>query len=135
MNNELNNIQTYQKQPDEIFCSSCGKPIKKEAEICVYCGVRQINNSNEKSEKNWTTCLLLCIFLGTFGGHRFYAGRIASAIMILLFTVVVMPILSIVSLFLLAPFLLIALGIIWIIDIIIIATGNLKDSNNKYIKN
>ena len=38
--NEVNNTKPYQKQLDEVFCSSCGKPIKKEAEICVFCGVR-----------------------------------------------------------------------------------------------
>jgi uncharacterized membrane protein YhaH (DUF805 family) len=30
-----------QKGADEIFCSSCGAIIKKEAEICPKCGVRQ----------------------------------------------------------------------------------------------
>lgn len=29
-----------QKGPDEIFCRSCGEPIKKAAEICPECGVR-----------------------------------------------------------------------------------------------
>lgn len=29
------------KGPDEKFCSSCGVAIKKEAEICPKCGVRQ----------------------------------------------------------------------------------------------
>ena len=29
-----------EKDIDEIYCSSCGKPIKKEAEICPHCGVR-----------------------------------------------------------------------------------------------
>jgi len=29
---------------DEVFCRSCGAIIKKEAEICVKCGVRQISN-------------------------------------------------------------------------------------------
>lgn len=28
------------KGPDEIFCASCGAVIKREAEICVHCGVR-----------------------------------------------------------------------------------------------
>lgn len=35
------------KRPDEIFCRSCGEPIKKEAEICPECGVR-----NKKAETN-----------------------------------------------------------------------------------
>ncbi len=28
------------KQADEMFCTSCGALIKREAEICVHCGVR-----------------------------------------------------------------------------------------------
>lgn len=28
------------KAPDEVFCTSCGEPIKKKAEICPGCGVR-----------------------------------------------------------------------------------------------
>lgn len=28
------------KKPDEVFCRSCGEPIKEEAEICPECGVR-----------------------------------------------------------------------------------------------
>lgn len=36
---------------DGTFCRDCGKPIKKEAEICPHCGVRQkeIPNSVSKS--------------------------------------------------------------------------------------
>jgi uncharacterized membrane protein YhaH (DUF805 family) len=30
-----------QKDIDEVYCSSCGAIIKKEAEICPKCGVRQ----------------------------------------------------------------------------------------------
>ena len=48
---EANNNQPYQKQLDEIFCSSCGKPIKKEAEICPYCGVRQKAGKKKKNSK------------------------------------------------------------------------------------
>ncbi|WP_380681377.1 DUF4013 domain-containing protein [Salinigranum sp. GCM10025319] len=28
------------KGADEVFCSSCGEPIKRETEICPHCGVR-----------------------------------------------------------------------------------------------
>lgn len=36
-----------EKGADEIFCRSCGEPIKKEAEVCPHCGVRnQTVNSN-----------------------------------------------------------------------------------------
>lgn len=33
------------KAPDEIFCRSCGEPIKEEAEICPECGVRNTAGS------------------------------------------------------------------------------------------
>jgi len=29
-----------EKKPDEIYCPSCAKPIKKEAVVCPYCGVQ-----------------------------------------------------------------------------------------------
>ena len=128
---EENNLQVS-KQSDEQFCSSCGKPIKIKAEICPYCGVRQ-SGSKEKSEKSWMTCLLLCIFFGWLGIHRFYAGKIISGIIILLYTVVFMPIVSIVTLGIMFLFLAPLSGLIWLIEIIIVATGNLKDRDNKYI--
>lgn len=36
-----------------------------------------------KEQKNWLTTLLLCIFLGSLGGHRFYTGKIGTAILML----------------------------------------------------
>lgn len=36
------------KAPDEIFCRSCGEPIKKKAEICPECGVRNEEGSFEQ---------------------------------------------------------------------------------------
>ncbi|MCH5201025.1 MAG: TM2 domain-containing protein [Oscillospiraceae bacterium] len=35
-------------------------------------------------EKNKTTALLLCIFLGTLGVHRFYEGKIGTGVLYLL---------------------------------------------------
>lgn len=32
------------KRADELFCRSCGEPIKKAAEICPHCGVRNQEN-------------------------------------------------------------------------------------------
>lgn len=55
-----------------MFCINCGKDIDDKAAICVGCGVATKNN--DISEKSWITTLLLCIFLGGFGGHRFYTG-------------------------------------------------------------
>ena len=42
-----------EKKPDEIYCSSCGEPIKKEAEICPHCGVRQ--DESQQSEGSETS--------------------------------------------------------------------------------
>ncbi|TXJ52741.1 TM2 domain-containing protein [Brachyspira aalborgi] len=128
---EENNLQVS-KQADEQFCSSCGKPIKIKAEICPHCGVRQ-SGSKEKSDKSWGVCLLLSILFGWAGVDRLYAGRIVSGIIILLYTVVFMPIVSIVTLGIMFLFLAPLSGLIWLIEIIIVATGNLKDRDNKYI--
>ncbi len=33
------------------------------------------------SEKSWTTTLLLLLFLGGFGAHRFYVGKNGTAVL------------------------------------------------------
>lgn len=40
------------KRHDEIYCPSCGEPIKKKAEICPSCGV---SNPRKKSNESITT--------------------------------------------------------------------------------
>jgi len=40
-----------EKSPDEMYCRSCGEIIKKEAEICPECGVR---NESAQSTQNQT---------------------------------------------------------------------------------
>ena len=60
------------------------------------------------SDKNRTVALLLCIFLGGLGIHRFYVGKIGTGILYLLTG----------GLF----------GIGWIIDLIKICTGSFRDN-------
>ena len=36
------------------------------------------------TEKNWLVALLLCLFLGGIGAHRFYAGKVGSGILYIL---------------------------------------------------
>jgi len=62
-----------------------------------------------KSNKNWVICLLLCIFLGYLGVHRFYVGKIGTGILWLLT----------VGLF----------GIGYIVDLLLIATFKFTDAN------
>ena len=75
----------------------------------------QLELQNEVSEKDWLTTLLLCIFLGGIGVHRFYVGKIGTGIL---------------WLFTLGFF-----GIGSLIDLIMIVCGNFKDANGKVVKN
>jgi len=81
-----------------------------------------IKNMNENiSNKSLTTTILLALFLGIWGAHRFYAGKTGSAIAMLLLS------LSMVGLMITS---------IWaFVDMIIIIMGNFKDKEGMLIKN
>lgn len=107
---------------DTKFCENCGEKIAIDAVLCPKCGAQVeelkteknnnpnivINNTNNNSMVNnvhskecdkWIA-FLLCFFLGFFGAHKFYEGKIGLGI-IYIFTF---------GLF----------GIGWLIDIIVI---------------
>lgn len=74
-------------------CRACGNQILAAAEICPTCGVRQHGMAPAfdpalpttlPSERRIVPAALLCFFLGIFGAHRFYVGRVGSAIVQLL---------------------------------------------------
>ena len=68
-----------------MFCSKCGAEINDKAVICVKCGCAVSDNCvNNSLDKNWLVTLLLCLFLGGIGAHRFYTGHIAIGIIQLL---------------------------------------------------
>ena len=69
---------------------------------------------SEKSDKNKGVTAVLCFFLGEFGVHRFYAGKIGTGILWLCTLGV--------------------FGFGWIIDLIMIFCNSFKDSQGKYIK-
>lgn len=119
----------------ETKCPVCGAPMENGS--CGYCGyvgkkketqygqqnvqgtIEQpqivinnptINNAgivHGVSKKNKMIALLLCLFLGYFGAHKFYVGKVGMGLLYL-FTA---------GLF----------GIGWFIDIILIAMGSFKD--------
>lgn len=91
------------------FCKFCGAQIHMDAVLCTSCGrqVEQlqganpsqqpqivINNANNNTNTNtavagvsmgrkkskWV-CLALWFFLGIFGGHKFYDGKIGSGLL------------------------------------------------------
>jgi TM2 domain-containing membrane protein YozV len=68
----------------------------------------------EKSDKGFAATLLLCLFLGTLGIHRFYVGKVGTGILMILT--------------------LGGLGFWVLIDLIMIAVGSFKDKEGRYIK-
>lgn len=69
-----------------VFCRGCGKEIHETAPTCPHCGAPQsAQDLSSTSLKSQTVAGLLCAFLGAFGAHRFYLGKIASGVLYLLF--------------------------------------------------
>lgn len=68
----------------------------------------------EKSDKNFVVATLLCLFVGVFGVHRFYVGKIGTGILQLI-TIG-------------------GLGIWALIDLIMIIVGAFKDKQGLPIK-
>ena len=52
-----------------------------------------------------------CLFLGVFGVHRFYAGKIGTGVLLLLTGG--------------------GLGVWWIVDLLVLATGNFRDADGR----
>lgn len=96
-------------QKGQKYCMVCGHETRPEAEICVTCGTRL--GYAECEGKSWFVALILSIFVGWFGIDRFYLGKIGTGILKLL-TFGLM-------------------GIWWLIDIILIATDNMTDSEGR----
>lgn len=90
------------------FCKHCGAKIPEDAILCTACGrqveeIKQnaqpapqvvINNSNSNANVNgafvgrklcnkWVS-LMLCLFLGFLGAHKFYEGKGGMGILYIL---------------------------------------------------
>ena len=97
-------------QPNTKFCKHCGAQIPDVAVICTHCGGQAeeikhaeqpsivINNANNNANVNnnnngggaygtpkskWVA-LLLCLFLGYLGAHKFYDGKAGLGILYIL---------------------------------------------------
>lgn len=106
-----------------LFCPQCGASMGAHDSFCGGCGWRlgEVPGAEARAEgrvitnpscHNRLTALLLSVFLGWIGGHRFYVGKIGTA---LLFPIT------------LGGF----LGIWWIYDTVMIITGEFTDSEGR----
>lgn len=68
----------------------------------------------KESSRNWVTALLLCLFLGEIGAHRFYASKVKSGVLYLCTFGIC--------------------GIGWLVDLIMILCGKFTDCDGNVIK-
>lgn len=107
--------ETRLTAPDEQYCASCGQVVKKAAELCPHCGVRRLPAPGAPQEgKEWLVTLLLCIFMGGLGIHRFYTGHTFIGIIQLLTCGMC--------------------GIWQLIDVILIAAGSYTDAEGRPLR-
>jgi TM2 domain-containing membrane protein YozV len=66
------------------------------------------------SDRGFVLTLLLCALLGVLGIHRFYVGKVGTGLLMLLTGGLG--------------------GIWWIVDLVLIATGNFRDKEGLYIR-
>jgi TM2 domain-containing membrane protein YozV len=135
-----------------MFCRKCGTQLDEASAFCSRCGAAVgpfvAKAREDVSPKSRLATSLLAWFLGHFGVHRFYVGKIGTAL--------VMLVLGIVSgvcwfggflgtlaaggdhpiwgLLVIGGLLYFAVWVWSIIDFVIAVTGNFKDSQSRIIK-
>ena len=99
---ETQNTTAATNGQETKFCKECGEKIAKKAVVCPKCGCQVENtasaapqivienqNQNVQSqnavpvgkEKNKWVALLLLLFFGAVGGHKFYEGKIGMGVL------------------------------------------------------
>jgi hypothetical protein len=81
MNNQIDSgVDISQRK----FCVGCAAPLHISAASCPHCGARQ-SGGGSLGQKSRIAAALLAFFLGGFGVHKFYLGRVAAGFLYLLF--------------------------------------------------
>lgn len=96
------------------YCAQCGAQLVDEAVVCPHCGCAVAPTKTvdpNASPKSRLITLLLCIFVGGLGIHRFYVGKIGTGVLWLLTAG--------------------CFGIGALVDLIMIACGTFTDSDGK----
>lgn len=99
---ETQNTTAATNGQETKFCKECGEKIAKKAVVCPKCGCQVENtasaapqivienqNQNVQSqnavpvgkEKNKWVALLLLLFFGAVGGHKFYEGKVSMGVL------------------------------------------------------
>jgi RNA polymerase subunit RPABC4/transcription elongation factor Spt4 len=102
------------------YCPRCGQYYDNNTRYCPHCGEPTLTSSPNSAPycdapKEWLVVLLLCVFLGGLGVHRFYCGKIGTGILWLLTGG--------------------CFGIGWLIDVIMIACGSFTDNYGRPLIN
>ena len=125
------------------FCHACGAATNPLAEICMKCGARFVKGKQqlikpevevmEVSPKSRLAVTLLAGLLGGVGAHRFYLGKIGTAIAMLVLFIV-----GVVTTETEGDFAYLFFIPVWIwslLDFIYSVAGKMKDKEGKLIKN
>lgn len=100
--NEAINVDTSSKSSFEKYtgktkiCKKCGSKMPEDSFYCLTCGntfkesddefeaIKRKVNMQIGTWKNKWISLLLCIFLGWLGIHRFYEGKVVTGVLYLI---------------------------------------------------
>lgn len=94
-------------------CTACGAEMLRRLSACPACG-HPNHSSATTSPLSRGVAIVLCLFFGGLGIHRFYTGHMAIGV-IYLFT----------------------LGLCWcgaLFDLVVLLTGNYRDSHGRRLE-
>jgi len=81
-----------------VNCRECGKQISDQAEACPSCGIPILGRSQSQpapilvaAPKSRSAAVLLAMFLGGLGLHKFYLNRPGWGVIYLIFSLTLIP--------------------------------------------